>query len=79
MDLLFAREYFVWTWSPYIALVVFCIEIIAKHHSIGGLHAPGIFFAFILLIVTGITIFLKSCGLCLCYPKSSIPRFSRIQ
>jgi len=77
-ELLFKRKYYVWTWLPSFALVVFFTAIIMKHRSVGGLHTPGLFFAFILLIVAGIAIIIKSCGICLCYPKTPSPRFSRI-
>jgi hypothetical protein len=78
MSILFKREYFVWTWLPSLSLIVFFIGMIARHHSMGGLHEPGLLFGFVLLIVTGVMILIKLVTLCLCHPKYNNPRFSRI-
>lgn len=77
-DLLFERKNFAWTWLPSFALIFAFGAMIAKKHSIGGKHLPGLFFVFILLIVSVIELFLKSCALCLCHGKSRTPRFSRV-
>jgi hypothetical protein len=77
--ILFKREYFVWTWLPSASLIVVFIGMIHKHHSIGGIHAPGLLFAFILLIVTCVMLLIKLVTLCLCHPKNNNnPRFSKI-
>jgi len=77
-ELLFKREYFVWTWLPAFSLIILFSGVIARNHSIGGINAPGVFFVFILLIVTGVVIVLKLASLCFCRPKSPERRFSRI-
>jgi hypothetical protein len=78
MCILLKRDYFVWTWLPSFALITALIAIMCKRHSIGGLHAPGVFFAFILLLVSGAMTLLQFLSVCLCRPKSPSPRFSRV-
>jgi len=78
MSILINREYFVWTWAPCLVLIVGFVATIVKHHSIGGMHAPAVFFVFILLIVTSIMIMLRLVTLCLCRPKSPSPQSSRV-
>jgi len=78
MELLVKREYFVWTHLPDILLIVAFSSIIARHHSIGGHHKPGLFFAFILLIVSTAMGLVKFFSRCLCPPKSNDPGFSRV-
>lgn len=78
LDLLFLRKFTVWTWLPSIALVIVLGGVVMHHNSIGGRHAPGLFFAFLLTVVSFIFLLVKGCTLSLCYPKSANPRFSRI-
>jgi hypothetical protein len=78
MCILMKREYFVWTWLPSFALITAIIATLCRHHSVGGLHAPGLFFAFILLLVSGVMTLLHFLTVCLCRPKSPSPRFSRV-
>jgi len=77
LDLLVKREYFVWTWSTYIALIVAFSAIIDRYNYIGGMYRPGLFFAFILLIVSIVGLLIKAFTLCLCPPKCE-HRFSRV-
>jgi len=79
MDHLVKREYFVYTWLPWVVLVVSFASIIDRYHSIGGHHKPGLFFAFILLIVTSAIIVFKLFCLTCCPPKpNNNPGFSRV-
>jgi len=78
MDLLTKREYFVWTWFSCFTLVVAFTAIIDRNNSFGGPRKPGLFFAFILLIISVFVIVLKAFTLCLCPPRYYNPRFSRV-
>lgn len=78
LDHLIKREFFVYTWLPWIVLVISFAAMIDRYHSIGGHHKPGLFFAFILLIVTSAIIVFKLFCLICCPPKSHNPGFSRV-
>jgi len=78
MELLMKREYFTCTWLPDIALILAFSAIIDRYNYIGGMHRPGLFYVFILLIVSIVSILLKFFTLCLCPPKNDNPRFSRV-
>jgi len=77
LDHLIKREYFVYTWLPWIVLVVAFSGMIERQNGIGGHNQPGLFFAFILLIVTSAIIGFKLIFLCCCPPRYS-NTFSRV-
>jgi len=72
------REYFVWTWLPLMGLIVALSAMIDRYGSVGGVHRPGLFFAFILLIISLVTLILKVFTTCICPPRVENPRFSRV-
>jgi len=78
LDNLVKREYFIYTWLPWFALVFAFSGIIDRYHSIGGHHKPGLFFVFILLIVCSAIIVFKIFSLICCPPKKNNPGFSRV-
>jgi hypothetical protein len=78
VDHLVKREYFVYTWLPWIVLVVAFSGMIDRYHSTGSHNKPGLFFAFILLIVTSAIILFKVFFLCCCPPKHRNRGFSRV-
>jgi len=78
LDLLFARKYTVWTWLSCFGLIAGFSGIISRRHSVGGMHSPGLLFAFILLIVSCVVVVLKLFSLCMCRPNPPSPRFSRV-
>jgi len=78
LDIFVKREYFVYTWLPCIVLVVAFSSIICRYHSMGGHHKPGLFFVFILLIVSGFLTMVKLFSVCCCPPKRNNPDFSRV-
>lgn len=78
MDVVTLRKYFVYTWSPCIALIVAFSAILARNHSIGGHNRGGLTFVFILLISVVAVTMLRLVSLCCCRPKYENPRFSRV-
>jgi len=74
-DIFITREYFVHTWLAGAVLIVTFSSIISKHHSIGSRHSPGLFFVFILLIVSSFLGMVKILSCCCCPPKKSIQIF----
>lgn len=66
------------TWLSYLAIIYVFGAIITKHNSIGNVHSPGLLFSFILLILSIIMLFVKTCLVCCCYPKSANPSFSLV-
>jgi hypothetical protein len=78
MEIISLRRYFAYTWSPTILLIVVFSSIIARVHSMGGSHRPGLLFAFILLIVSSAMLLVKFFTLCCCPPKYENQRFSRV-
>jgi len=78
ISLFLKREWFVWTWLPNIAVIVACHAVTDSQHTIGGRHAPAVLFVFILMIVSYAVLFFRTLTLCLCPPKFSSHRFSRV-
>jgi len=74
----YKRLYLSCTWLPYLALIVAFSGMISRYHSMGGMHRPGLLFAFILLIITIINYFIKLFTTCMCPSKVENPRFSRV-
>lgn len=72
------REWFTWTWLPTISVIVGCIAVIVRQHTIGGRHAPAVLFVFILMLVSIAVLVFRFVTLCLCPPKFSNHRFSRV-
>jgi hypothetical protein len=78
IDLSLARSYMSWTWFADFGAIVFFASIIQRQHSVGGVHHPGLLFAFVLLIVSGLVVVLKSMILCCKSSMSKKIRFSRV-
>lgn len=78
VELILQRQFFVYTWLTAISLILSFGAIIQRYHSIGDANHPGLFFAFILLIVSGAMMLFKFLTLCCCPPKYDNPRFSHI-
>jgi hypothetical protein len=78
IDLMAKRSYFVWTWLPWFALIAGLIAILDRYNSFGSERRPGLFFAFILLVVSGFMLMMKFFSLLLCPPRYDSPRFSRV-
>jgi len=72
------RDWFVWTWLPTISVIVACLAVLIKRDTIGGTHAPAVLFVFVLMIVSAIVLAFRFITLCLCPPKFSDARFSRV-
>jgi len=72
------RDWFVWTWLPTISVIVACLAVLIKRDTVGGTHAPAVLFVFVLMIVSAIVLAFRFITLCLCPPKFSDARFSRV-
>jgi len=77
MDLLFLRNYFVWTWLPSFAVIISFIGVFQYQDQIGSKQKPALLFAFVIFIVSIVQLFLKTIFLCLC-PSSRSNKFSRV-
>jgi hypothetical protein len=78
MEIISLRKYFTYTWLPSILLIVVFSSIIARAHSMGGSHRPGLLFAFVLLIVSSAMLLVKFFTLCCCPPRYEDQRCSRV-